>query len=46
MVIFYKLLFSNNLNNKSLDILNLSNGVYLLKVNVDNGSLVKKIVIE
>ncbi|WP_298495498.1 T9SS type A sorting domain-containing protein [uncultured Algibacter sp.] len=37
---------SKSLVNNRLDISNLSRGIYLLKVNSDNGSLTKKIVVE
>lgn len=37
---------SQRLVNNRLDISNLSRGIYLLKVNSDNGSLTKKIVVE
>ncbi|PWH82175.1 T9SS C-terminal target domain-containing protein [Algibacter marinivivus] len=41
-----KVIFSNNLVNSRLDISSLNSGIYLLKVNTDNGSLTKKIIVE
>jgi len=41
-----KVISKNNLVNNTLDISNLNSGIYLLKVNADEGSLIRKIVIE
>ena len=45
-IIGKKVISENNLVNSKLNVSSLSTGIYLLKVNSDAGSLVKKIVVE